>query len=167
MRPPFEKAEAVLKILVDGCSVSMVERVTGVHHGTILKLLVLAGERREKITSPIRPQPEGRPHSDGRSVVLTSAKNKSASAPPTMRTSGTATRSWQSSVRQSAASMSPSASATSLRQMHSSRRPRRGSTGPTSTGHDRWISVLQNRRTRQIRRLRGFRDVDQGLPLPE
>ncbi|MGA2711664.1 MAG: hypothetical protein ABSG41_01045 [Bryobacteraceae bacterium] len=46
---PMDRAEMVLKLLLEGNSVSSVERVTGVHHRTILKLLVLAGERCEKI----------------------------------------------------------------------------------------------------------------------
>jgi transposase-like protein/IS1 family transposase len=45
----LEKAEFILKLLVEGSSVSTVERVTGVHHTTILKLLVLAGEKCERI----------------------------------------------------------------------------------------------------------------------
>ena len=43
------KAELVLKLLLEGNSVSTVERVTEVHHTTILKLLVLAGEKCERI----------------------------------------------------------------------------------------------------------------------
>ncbi len=46
---PVEKAEMVLKLLLEGKSVSSVERVTEVHHTTILKLLVLAGEKCERI----------------------------------------------------------------------------------------------------------------------
>src|SRR5579863_949094 len=46
---PFEKAKLVLKLLLEGNSVSTVERVTDVHHTTILKLLVLAGEKCERI----------------------------------------------------------------------------------------------------------------------
>jgi transposase-like protein len=46
---PVAKAEPVLKLLLDGNSVSTVERVTDVHHTTILKLLVLAGEKCERI----------------------------------------------------------------------------------------------------------------------
>ncbi len=46
---PVEKAEMVLKLLLEGNSVSSVERVTEVHHTTILKLLVLAGEKCERI----------------------------------------------------------------------------------------------------------------------
>jgi transposase-like protein/IS1 family transposase len=46
---PIEKAEMVLKLLLEGNSVSGVERVTEVHHTTILKLLVLAGEKCERI----------------------------------------------------------------------------------------------------------------------
>jgi transposase-like protein/IS1 family transposase len=46
---PIEKAELVLKLLLEGNSVSSVERVTDVHHTTILKLLVLAGEKCERI----------------------------------------------------------------------------------------------------------------------
>jgi IS1 family transposase len=46
---PVEQAELILKMLVDGMSVSAIERITGVHHGTILKLLVLVGEKCERI----------------------------------------------------------------------------------------------------------------------
>jgi IS1 family transposase len=46
---PVEKAEMVLKLLLEGNSVSSVERLTDVHHTTILKLLVLAGEKCERI----------------------------------------------------------------------------------------------------------------------
>src|SRR6266481_8273633 len=45
----LDKAEMVLKLLLEGNSVSSVERVTDVHHTTILKLLVLAGEKCERI----------------------------------------------------------------------------------------------------------------------
>jgi transposase-like protein len=46
---PVEKAEMVLRLLLEGNSVSSVERLTNVHHKTILKLLVLAGEKCERI----------------------------------------------------------------------------------------------------------------------
>jgi transposase-like protein len=46
---PIEKAEMVLRMLLEGNSVSSVERLTEVHHTTILKLLVLAGEKCERI----------------------------------------------------------------------------------------------------------------------
>lgn len=46
---PIEKAEMVLRLLLEGNSVSSVERLTEVHHTTILKLLVLAGEKAERI----------------------------------------------------------------------------------------------------------------------
>jgi IS1 family transposase len=44
-----EKAEMVLRLLLEGNSVSSVERITEVHHTTILKVLVLAGEKCERI----------------------------------------------------------------------------------------------------------------------
>lgn len=44
-----EKAEMVLRLLLEGNSVSSVERLTDVHHTTILKLLVLAGEKAERL----------------------------------------------------------------------------------------------------------------------
>jgi transposase-like protein len=44
-----EKAEMVLRMLLEGNSVSSVERLTEVHHATILKLLALAGEKCERI----------------------------------------------------------------------------------------------------------------------
>jgi len=46
---PVEKAKMVLRLLLEVNSVSSVERITEVHHTTILKLLVLAGERCERI----------------------------------------------------------------------------------------------------------------------
>jgi transposase-like protein/IS1 family transposase len=46
---PVEKAEQVLKLLLEGNSVSSVVRVTEVNQKTILKLLVLAGEKCERI----------------------------------------------------------------------------------------------------------------------
>jgi IS1 family transposase len=49
MYTPVDKAEQVLVLLVEGCSINTIERVTGVHHGTILKLLVVVGEKCEKI----------------------------------------------------------------------------------------------------------------------
>jgi hypothetical protein len=49
MYVPVEKAEMVLRLLLEGNSVSSVERATDVHHTTILKLLVLAGEKCERI----------------------------------------------------------------------------------------------------------------------
>ena len=46
---PIERAEMVLRLLLEGNSVSSVERVTEVHHTTILKLLVLVGAKCERI----------------------------------------------------------------------------------------------------------------------
>lgn len=49
MRLPVEKAISVLSLLVEGCSLRSVERVTGVHRNTILDLLVLVGLRCERL----------------------------------------------------------------------------------------------------------------------
>jgi hypothetical protein len=49
MRLPLDKAESVLKLLVEGMSVRSVERATGVHRDTILRLPVLAEERCERL----------------------------------------------------------------------------------------------------------------------
>jgi len=46
---PIEKAEMVLKMLLEGNSLASVVRLTEVHQKTILKLLVLAGEKCERI----------------------------------------------------------------------------------------------------------------------
>jgi hypothetical protein len=46
---PIEKAEMVLRFLLEGNSVSSVERITEVHHTTIFKLLILAGDKCERI----------------------------------------------------------------------------------------------------------------------
>lgn len=45
MRVPLDKATMILKLLVEGTSVRSIERVTQVHRDTILRLLILAGER--------------------------------------------------------------------------------------------------------------------------
>jgi transposase-like protein len=49
MYTSVDQAEMVIRLLLEGNSVSSVERVTKVHHTTILKLLVLAGEKCERI----------------------------------------------------------------------------------------------------------------------
>ena len=46
---PLEKAEMVLRLLVEGNSVRSIERITGVEKKTVLKLLVLAGEKCERL----------------------------------------------------------------------------------------------------------------------
>lgn len=49
MRVPEEKALMALHLLCEGSSVRAVSRVTGLHKGTVLKLLVEAGERCERL----------------------------------------------------------------------------------------------------------------------
>jgi transposase-like protein len=44
-----ETAERVLHMLLEGSSVSTVERLTNIHHTTILKLLLIAGDKCERI----------------------------------------------------------------------------------------------------------------------
>lgn len=44
MRLPMEKAAMILRLLVEGSSIRSIERVTGVHRDTIMRLLLLAGE---------------------------------------------------------------------------------------------------------------------------
>ena len=46
---PLDKAELILKLMVDGNSLSAISRITGVHMGTITKLLTLVGEKCERI----------------------------------------------------------------------------------------------------------------------
>lgn len=49
MTLPLEKAILVLRMLLEGSSIRSIERTTEVHRDTIMKLLVLAGEKCEKI----------------------------------------------------------------------------------------------------------------------
>jgi transposase-like protein/IS1 family transposase len=49
MRLPMDKAVLVLQLLVEGNSVRSTERITGVHRDTILDLLVLTGEKCERL----------------------------------------------------------------------------------------------------------------------
>lgn len=44
----MEKADLALQLLVEGCSIRSIGRTTGLHRDTILRLLVLAGEKCEK-----------------------------------------------------------------------------------------------------------------------
>src|ERR1700680_1427382 len=46
---PMDKAETILKMLVEGCSIRSIERLTDVHRDTVTRLLVLAGDRCEKL----------------------------------------------------------------------------------------------------------------------
>ena len=46
---PMDKAVQCLQLLIEGCSVRSTERITGVHRDTILDLLVLAGEKCERL----------------------------------------------------------------------------------------------------------------------
>lgn len=49
MTIPIDKALMALQLLVEGTSVRSTERITGLHRDTILRLLVLAGEKCEKL----------------------------------------------------------------------------------------------------------------------
>ena len=53
MRLPMDKATAILKLMVEGMSIRSIERFTGVHRDTILRLLLLAAE---KINAKLRHQ---------------------------------------------------------------------------------------------------------------
>jgi IS1 family transposase len=44
-----EKVEAVITLLVEGCSIRSIQRVTGVDQNTIMKILVLAGDRSQRL----------------------------------------------------------------------------------------------------------------------
>lgn len=49
MRISMDKAEMVLRLLLEGNSIRSIQRITGLHQVTILNLMVLAGERCEKL----------------------------------------------------------------------------------------------------------------------
>jgi IS1 family transposase len=53
MYKPADKGLLALKLLLEGNSIRSTERVTGLHRDTILRLLVLAGERCEKVLGRI------------------------------------------------------------------------------------------------------------------
>lgn len=58
MTTPLDMATKVIELLVEGCSISAVERITGIHHTTILSLLNLMGEKCERfLESRIRALP--------------------------------------------------------------------------------------------------------------
>lgn len=45
----IDKKQAIIGLLVEGCSIRSIERVTGVHRDTICRLLVRVGEHCEEI----------------------------------------------------------------------------------------------------------------------
>src|ERR1043166_794382 len=49
LRPPLDKALQCLRMLLEGCSLRSVSRITGVHKQTIMDMLVIAGARCEKL----------------------------------------------------------------------------------------------------------------------
>jgi transposase-like protein/IS1 family transposase len=49
MRLPLDRAVNVLQLLLEGMIIRSAERITGVHRDTILRLLVLAGERCQRL----------------------------------------------------------------------------------------------------------------------
>ena len=49
----IDAATRALEMLVEGCSISSVERLSGIHHATLLKLLVIAAERCETLMGRI------------------------------------------------------------------------------------------------------------------
>ena len=49
MTVPIEKAVLALQLLIEGTSIRSTETITGLHRDTILRLLVVAGERCEKL----------------------------------------------------------------------------------------------------------------------
>jgi transposase-like protein/IS1 family transposase len=49
MTVPIEKATLAIQLLIEGTSIRTAERITGLHRDTICRLLVLAGEKAEKI----------------------------------------------------------------------------------------------------------------------
>jgi transposase-like protein/IS1 family transposase len=51
MRLPMDKATAIIKLMVEGMSIRSIERITGVHRDTIMRLLLLTTE---KITTKLR-----------------------------------------------------------------------------------------------------------------
>src|SRR5688572_11677837 len=49
MRISLDKAETILKLMLEGMSVRSIQRITGAHQQTILDLLVIAGQKAERI----------------------------------------------------------------------------------------------------------------------
>src|ERR1041384_2912120 len=49
LRLPLDKAVQCLNMLLEGCSIRSVSRITGVHKQTIMDMLVIAGERCERL----------------------------------------------------------------------------------------------------------------------
>ena len=46
---PSTKQQAVLKLILEGCSIRSVERLTGIHRDTIMRLVVRTGKHCAKL----------------------------------------------------------------------------------------------------------------------
>jgi transposase-like protein len=44
-----EKVEGVINLLVEGCSIRSIQRLTGIDQNTIMKILVLAGDQCQRL----------------------------------------------------------------------------------------------------------------------
>jgi len=49
MYTPPEEVESAISLLVEGCSIRSIQRITGIDQNTVMKILVLAGERYERL----------------------------------------------------------------------------------------------------------------------
>ncbi len=100
MTVPMEKAVLALKMLLEGASVRSTERTVDIHRDTILRLLVLAGEKCERIMARyIRNVPVQDVEVD--EVWDYIGRRKNASDLKTTRILATATRSSRLSARAS------------------------------------------------------------------
>jgi transposase-like protein len=118
MTVPMDKALMALQLLLEGNSIRSAERVTGIDQKTIMKLLVLAGEKCEKIMGRyIRNVAVKDVECD--EVWSFLGKKKSAFAPKTTRTWATATPSSPSNETRNWCSISRWGSAIRLRPRRS------------------------------------------------
>ena len=96
---PDGKGVLAIRMLLEGASVRSVERTTEIHRDTILRLLVVAGEKCEKHHGAAMFGISRSRTWNAMKFGVSLARRKSASVPKTIRTLATATRSLRSSAR--------------------------------------------------------------------
>ncbi len=85
MYTPPEKVEGVINLLVEGCSIRSIQRLTGIDQNTIMKILVLAGDRCERLLeSKVQSVPLANVQCDEIWVFVGCKEKRNVSGDPTL-----------------------------------------------------------------------------------
>ena len=80
MRISLDKAEMVLSLMLEGMSIRSIQRITGVHQETILNLLVIAGEKCERLMNETNQRHRGKRRGSRRNLGIRAMQKPSQTA---------------------------------------------------------------------------------------